>query len=116
MLVLRICTTPGGSGLNPAYVSRHFDQFDHQDGSPAIRGHDLRHISAEFAGSEFLRSSADVWSPVFGPGRPQPVHAKLDPVRFTDFGRRWDDSGTARPWAVCVTEVKISLSADLRMV
>jgi integrase len=41
-----VFTTPGGSGLNPAYVSRHFAQLIINAGLPQIRLHDLRHTSA----------------------------------------------------------------------
>ena len=41
-----IFTTVGGSGLNPAYVSRHFAQLITKAGLPPIRLHDLRHTSA----------------------------------------------------------------------
>ena len=41
-----IFTTVGGTGLNPAYVSRHFAQLITKAGLPPIRLHDLRHTSA----------------------------------------------------------------------
>jgi integrase len=51
-----VFTTNGGSGLNPAYVSRHFTQLITKAGLPPIRLHDLRHTSASLglAGGESL--------------------------------------------------------------
>jgi integrase len=41
-----VFTTVEGLPLDPAYVSRHFDQLVAQHGLPRIRLHDLRHTSA----------------------------------------------------------------------
>ena len=39
-------TQPDGSALDPAFVSRHFDQLLRHYQLPRIRLHDLRHTSA----------------------------------------------------------------------
>ena len=41
-----VFTREDGTGLDPAYVSRHFDRLVARHGMPRIRLHDLRHTSA----------------------------------------------------------------------
>lgn len=54
-------TGPTGKGINPAYVTRHFTVLVAQLGLPAIRLHDLRHLSATLglASGESMKEVSD---------------------------------------------------------
>ena len=71
-----VFTTPEGTPLDPAYVSRHFDRLVARHGLRRVRLHDLRHTSASIGlasgesllevsrrlGHSSIRVTADIYS------------------------------------------------------
>jgi integrase len=83
-----VFTRPDGTALPPAYVSRHFQRLAAAQGLPAIRLHDLRHLSATLglASGESIKevsarlghSSIQITGDVYAQVAPEMAHASAE--------------------------------------